>query len=316
MKAGIRWGLLLLLACPVPGAAQQYILRLDSRVQRVDYRGVQKDSIPASQVVTGADGGLETPDGHAVSCDGQATCYFFRPGPVRLGAPLVTGADITAWGFGVQGLSLRANGRVGLDLGNVDVWPGTHPAIQLLEGYVEYAPNRFMGRLGRQVERDRLGAYGYDGVRLSYQFPAQGVTIIGYTGLGLARSTALPVTSDALNPLDDFQPRRRQILAGAAVEWHGPIVDARLDYEREVDRDPRNFVSERAALSAALRPIAGWSLAGGADYDFAWGWWGSADLTLRYSRPRFGARLVSGAIARISTSGPSGARSARCRTRR
>ncbi|HSE46807.1 MAG TPA: hypothetical protein VLA89_15930, partial [Gemmatimonadales bacterium] len=100
--------------------------------------------------------------------------------------------------------------------------------------------------------------------------------------------SALPVTSEVLSPLDDFQPPSRQLLAGGAVEWQSRTVDARLDYEREVDRDTRNFVSERMALSATIRPLNGWSLTGGADYDLAWGWWGNADLTIRHSQTRFG----------------------------
>jgi hypothetical protein len=99
------------------------------------------------------------------------------------------------------------------------------------------------------------------------------------------------VTSDVLNPLDDFQPQKRQFLAGGAVDWQSRTVDARFDYEREIDRETRNFVSERMALSATIRPLTGWSLTGGADYDLAWGWWGNADLTLRHSRTRFGGAV-------------------------
>jgi hypothetical protein len=290
MNAGIAWGVVLVLATPAAGVAQEYLLRLDGRAQRVDYRGIQKDSIPASQVVTGPDGGLETPDGYAVSCDGQ-TCYFFRPGPLRRGAPLVVSADLTAWGFGVHGLSLHANARMGIDLGNADAWPGIDPAVQLIDGYAEYASERVTGRVGRQVEQGRLGFYGYDGVRLAYRFPSLGLSAIGYAGFGLARGTSLPATNEALNPLENFLPPKRQYLAGAAVEWQNRAGDARLDYEREVDRDTRNFISERVALSAVLRPLSGWSLAGGADYDLASGWWGSADLTLRHRQTRFGSAV-------------------------
>ncbi|HSE26922.1 MAG TPA: hypothetical protein VLA95_01735 [Gemmatimonadales bacterium] len=291
MRPRLGWGLFLLCAAPGGAAGQEYLLRLDTRTQRVDYRGLEQDSIPAGEVVTTAEGGLETPDGYAVTCDGQGQCYYFRPGPVLRGAPFVTGADLTAWGFGVRELSLHANAQVGLDLGTADAWPGTDPAVQLLEGYLQYASERLTGRLGRQVERGRLGHYGHDGLRLAYVFPSPGLTAIGYAGLGLARGSVLPVTSEVLNPLDDFQPRKRQLLAGGAIEWRRRAVDARLDYAREVDRDTRNFVSERIALSAALGPFAGWSLTGGADYDLAWGWWGSADLALQYRGGRLGGAL-------------------------
>lgn len=292
MRTGIGWGLLLLLACSAAAQAQEYLIRLDSRVQGASYRGVLKDSIPAAQVVTGSGGGFETPDGHAASCiPGQAVCHFYRAGAAKRGGPFVTSLDLTAWGFGVRQLSLHVNARMGLDLGVSDVWPGTNPAVQLLEGYAEYASERITGRIGRQVERGRLGYYGYDGGRLAYRLPTLGLTAIGYGGLGLARGVALPVTSDALNPLDDFQPRLRQLLAGAALEWANRFADARFDYEREVDRDTRNFVSERLALSATLRPLSGWSLNGGADYDIARGLWGSADLTLRHGEARFGGTI-------------------------
>ena len=92
-------------------------------------------------------------------------------------------------------------------------------------------------------------------------------------------------TSPVLNPLDDFQPRSRQILAGAALGWSGPLSDVRLDYQREVDRDTRNFVSEQAALSLDFRPLPRWSLAAGVDYDLANTWFGNADAVVRYTAP-------------------------------
>jgi hypothetical protein len=290
MKGTLAVGVVLLIGAPAAVSAQEFLVRLDARAQGATYRGILKDSIPASQVVTGPSGGPETPDGYAANCiTGQAVCHFFRAGAARRGGPFVTSADVSAWGFGLRGLSLHANARLGIDLGASDVWPGTDPALQLLEGYAEYASERVTGRLGRQVERGRLGYYGYDGARLAYRLPSLGLTGIGYAGFGLARAVALPVTSDALNPLDDFQPRLRQYLAGGALEWQGSFGDARFDYEREIDRDTRNFVSERMALSANLRPLSGWSLTGGADYDLGRGWWGSGDLTLRHSETRFGA---------------------------
>lgn len=290
MKRTLAVGVVLLISAPVAGSAQEFLVRLDARAQGATYRGIRKDSLPASQVVTGPGGALETPDGYAAYCTaGQSVCYFYRAGAARRGGPLVTSADLSAWGLGVRGLSLHANARLGVDLGSSDVWPGTEPAIELLEGYAQYATERITARLGRQVEQGRLGSYGYDGARLAYRLPSVGVTAIGYAGLGLARGVALPVTSDVLNPLDEFQPRQRQLLVGGALEWQHRLSDARFDYEREVDWDTRNFVSERVAISASLRPVPGWSLSGAADYDLARGWWGSGDLTLRYGQNRFGA---------------------------
>jgi hypothetical protein len=274
----------------VPAAtAQGYLLRLDSRVQDVTYRGVRLDSIPVGSVVTGPDGGPETPDGYAVSCDpGAAVCEFYRPGPEHRGGPLVLSGDLTAWGFGVRGLSLHANARLGLDLGSADVWPGTEPALQLLEGYLDYTRSWFSGRAGRQIVKGRLGYTGFDGAFASASDLSTGLSGEAYIGIGLARGVALPVTAPALSPLDDFQPREHQLVAGANAGWQFSRGDLRVEYQREVDRDTRNFVSERVALSTSLRPAIGWNLTGGVDYDIARGLWGSADSRLSYSRRNWG----------------------------
>lgn len=281
-----------LLLGAAPLAAQGYRVRLDTRLQAVGFRGVQIDSIPVSDTVTGPGGGPATPDGFAVSCSGGAPyCTFFRPGPARHGGPLVTTADLTMWGFGVRGVSAHATARVGVDLGNVDAWPGTDPSLQLVAGYVEYAAERVTARAGRQLMLSRLGATGFDGAWVALRDGKRGLEATGYAGWGLARAVALPVTSPALNPLDDFQPRQRQLVAGLGAGWTSAAADLHADYQREVDPRSDYFVSERIGLSAAVRPAPGWSVTGGADYDMAAGWWGSAEVSLGYTR-----RAVSAAV--------------------
>ena len=264
----------LLLATPL--SAQGYRLRLDARFQAVSFRGVQLDSVLAT----------DSTSGFAVHCSpGDVYCTYFRPGARLTAAPFVTTADFSGWGFGLRGVSVHATARVGLDAGDAEVWPGTRPAGQLLVGYVEYAAERLTARAGRQVSSSRLGWTGFDGASLTLRAPHRGggLDFTGYAGWGLARGTALPVTSPALNPLDDFQPRRRQLVAGVEAGWTGAASDARVIYQREVDPGARAFVSERVALSAAARPVPGWTVSGGADYDMAAGWWGSADLSLAYT---------------------------------
>ena len=94
--------------------AQGYRLRLDAGAQRVSYRGVTPDSVLASQTVTGSTGGFETPDGFAVRCSGGDYCFYFRPGPEITGGPMVSSADLTLWGLGIRGLSVKVNAREGL----------------------------------------------------------------------------------------------------------------------------------------------------------------------------------------------------------
>jgi hypothetical protein len=281
----------LLLAIAPAARAQQYVGRIDSWMQHAAFRGFEKDSIPAANVVTGPDGGPQTPDGFAVSClDGQPQCYFYRAGPALSGGPFVTSASITAWGFGVRGLSIHGTGRVATNIGS-SAWPGTSPSLSLLEGYAEYAGDAFTARAGRQIERGRLGWYGFDGGRLAWRVPRTSLTAIGYGGFGLANASALTVANEIVNPLGDFQPPERQWLAGAAMEWQARLGEARLDFEREIDLATRNIVSKRMALSASFVPYAGWSLSGGADYDLARGLWGSADVTLLRSWSRYGGSI-------------------------
>jgi hypothetical protein len=288
----MRWRLqspVLLGACLVGLAAanaqaQGYRERLDGQAQRAAFRGVTPDSILASAAVLAPSGGLQTVDGFAVRCPpGNAFCFFFRPGPALRGGPVVTSADLTLWGFGVRGLSIRVNGRAGFDLGNGEVWPGTEPNGQLIEAYAEYAHRLFTARGGRQLLASRLGVVGFDGGKATFHPGRYGLEAEAYAGLGLARATAIPLSSPALNPLDEFQPRRREMLAGAAVGWSSRLAEVRLDYQREVDRESRHFASERTAVSLDFRPRPRWSLVAGAEYDLANTWFGNADATLRYT---------------------------------
>lgn len=276
----------LILAClaTAPLSGQGYRVRLDTRFQAVAFRGLVLDSISAGDTVTGPGGGPATADGFAVHCAaGDAYCTYFRPGSRHTAAPLVSTIDATAWGFGMRRLSAHASARLGFDAGDAGDWSGTTPAGQLLSGYVEYAAERMTARAGRQLMFSRFGSVGYDGASLTVRLSRQALDLSIFGGWGLGRGSALPVTSPALNPIDDFQPRQRQLLAGIDAGFHATRGDARLVYQREVDPRSDYFVSERIGLAGALRPTARWTLSAGADYDLAAGWWGSAELALAYT---------------------------------
>ncbi len=273
------------MVCAAPLAGQGYRLRVDSRMQGVSWRGLVADSVPLTAGQLQPGGGVLTPDGHAATCD-ERYCHYFRTGAVLRGVPWVTQADLTIWGLGLPGLRVRGNARYGTDLGPSARWPGTEPSVQLVEGYLELARERFTVQAGRQFLTGRLGAYGLDGARAVWRQGIDGIEVAAYGGWGLARGTVLPVTSPALNPLDDFQPRDRQLVAGAEVGWRMPGLDARAEYRREVDPVTDYFVSERMAGAVAFRPLRRLSLTAGGIYDLALGEWGSADAAVTWIAPR------------------------------
>ena len=274
----------LILASPV--LAQSYRVRLDARAQSVWFRGLEADSILATDVVPSSNGGFETPDGRVVRCGAGAYCYFFTPGPELHGIPVSTTASITAWGLGTQGLSLRATGRLIGDLGSEEVWPATEPAAQLIEGLLEYQRGPVIARGGRQLVASRLESIGFDGGWLKYRWNRLSLEFTGYGGWGLGQAAAVAPGSPALNPLDEFRPRDRQIVAGLEAAWFHGDLDMRAEYRREIDPEDDHFVSERAALSVATQ-VSWIRVNGGVDYNIAEGNVGNADLLLTYLKPRY-----------------------------
>jgi hypothetical protein len=279
----------------VPTHGQGYRVRIDTRYQSVAYRGVQLDSILAADAVVGAEGGWETPDGFAAYCPtGDLYCTYYSAGGRRRGNPFVASVDGRIWGLGVTGLSVVGKARLGWDISNPDEWSGVDPALQLVEGYAEYDRRSLTVQLGRTHVLTRLGYWGFDGGLADVRLLGDKLLVQGYGGWGLARGVALPVTSSALNPLDDLQPRDRQILWGAGLGWSQRGVDAKVIYQRQISPESDNIVGEFAALDATIRPSAGFTVAGGVDYDVASGDWGTADLAATITSPRGGLAVTVG----------------------
>jgi hypothetical protein len=267
-----------------------YRVRLDARTQAVSFRGLVADSIAAALVVPSADGGVETPDGHAVHCGSSNYCFYFRPGDILRGVPVTTSASVTLWGFGVEGLSFRGAGRWIGDLGPQRVWPGTEPALQLLEGFFEYQRSATIARAGRQYVSSRLEPVSFDGAWARHRWRDGAVDLAAYGGWGIGQATSVPITSPALNPLDEWRPRDRQLVGGLEAGWLYRGADLRGEYRREVDPAVDYFVSERAALSLAAG-VARLRASGGVEYNLAEGHFGTSDILLTYPRPRYSVSL-------------------------
>ncbi len=287
-------GAALTLAAPMYG--QGYRIRIDTRFQSIAYRGFALDSVLAADVDTLPTGELRTTDGFTVHCPvGDAYCGYFRPGPERRGSPIVSTVDGVVWGFGIRGLRLVAKARVGTDLGDMDVWPGTKPVVQLLEGYAEFRTRLLTAQVGRTHVTSRLGFTGIDGAKAEIRPFGPRLQFVGFGGLGFAQGTVLPVTSEALDPLGDFRPPARQLIFGGGLGWTLPTFEGRALYQREIDPDADHVVAERATFDAALRTSPGVTIAGGAYYDIAAGEWGTAEASITYAAPRGLGRAGAGA---------------------
>lgn len=277
-----------------PVAAQGWRLRFDANAQRVSFRGVTPDSIAASDVVTDVNSGPVTPEGYAVTCGFDAWCRYYRAGAIQTGIPASAGVDLSMWGLGLPGLSLRISGRTMGELSGDRLWPGTTPALRLVEGYAEYLRGGLTARAGRLLQLGRLastGSSGLDGLRASWRTSNDLLEVGGYAGWGLARGSILPVTSPAINPLVDYQPEARQIVVGGTAGVHLSSVDAEAEYRRELDPITNYLVAERAGLSVQYRPFARLHLLTGADYDLAQARVGSAEATISYSGQRVWATI-------------------------
>jgi hypothetical protein len=281
-------------AAPLSG--QGYRVRFDARYQGVSYRGVMLDSVPIADAVPSGDGSYYTSDGYAASCPEAAEyCTYYRSGAELRGHPLVTTVDANVWGLGVEGLRFSSKARVGTDLAGEDVWPGSDPELQLLEGFLEYAAGPVVAQAGRTHVTSRLGWTGFDGAKAEVRPLGRKLHLLGYGGWGLARGVALPVTSSALNPLDDLQPRDRQIILGAGIGWAVTHLFGRAIWQREMDPDSDDLVSDYLTFDVDFRPADNINVTGGAYYDLAAGVWGTADAQATYMAPRGMGRLTVGA---------------------
>ncbi len=290
MSRHASWVLWALLSGVPSLSAQQYRARVDASAQSVSYKGLVMDSIAAADVLRATDGRESTPDGFAVRCGAGDYCFYLRPGPALHAMPASSTASVTLWGLGVDGLTARVTARVVADLGQDGVWPATEPVGQLLEGYVDYQRAALTARAGRLLVMSRLEPIGFDGAWLRTGWRSSGVTLGAYGGWGLGRAATLPVSSPALNPLDEWRPDDRQLVAAADAAWSRPNADVSAEYRREIDPQDRSVVSERAGLSLSAR-AASILARGGADFNIAEGRVGSADLMLTYMQPQYSLSL-------------------------
>jgi hypothetical protein len=172
--------------------------------------------------------------------------------------------SLTAWGFGVRGMSatvfLRARGSMGSDF----VWPRSADPFDTLLGYVQLLRGGWNVRIGRQEIRSGLGFSSFDGGMASWRM--RGLDVEGYAGRSLARGLRSPANK-ALEGIEDYVPDQGVVLFGGALRARARTAAASLRYQREILSDRSGLASERASLDGSVA-FARLRLTAGFDWDF------------------------------------------------
>lgn len=266
-----------LLLASLPGSVVAQGMRgwVGTTVQVVELRPYGQDTVPRSGVVTGPDGSHFF-DGRPVSCfiGDFCTAYVALAEDQLLAA--TQDVSLTAWGFGMEGLSfttlLRGRAHAGSDL----LWPRSDDAFDALLGYAQLLRGPFRYRLGRQEVRSGLGFPAFDGGSVAYTSGATQVE--GYGGRSLARGLREP-SNEALRGIEDFFVDEGFYLFGASLRMRltGAVFTAR--YHREILADRSSLVGERGSLDFTTT-MSQFRLDGSVDYDFAFDRMGKSHLTV------------------------------------
>lgn len=253
-------------------------------VRYIELRPITRDTVPEDVVTTLPDGSFEY-QGIPVSCVTGLGCFFYRSLDVQSATVATQDLGVTAWGLGVQGLSMTALLRARTDLGGELTWPRADDRFDAILAYAELNRGDFRGRLGRQRTTSHLGLTGYDGASLLWDGLGM-IELEGYAGRSLMRGLNEP-RDEALRGVQEFgmDTLLTWLVGGAArVEpVTGTVIGAR--YQREIFGNRVALVSERASLELSTSQFRPWMFDAAVDYDFSFGRIGKAHATVR--APRF-----------------------------
>lgn len=270
----ILLGSVLLLATAPPAAGQGVRGWAGTTVQAVELRPVAPDTLDPTRVEE-RDGRFFF-EGEPVTCLSPTSCLRYRTLAEETSIAATQDVSVTAWGFGVQGLSLttrlRGRTRVGSDL----VWPRSDDEFDLMLGYAQWVRGALRARLGRQEVRSGLGFPAFDGGSVAATLGA--VQVQGYAGRSLARGLREPAR-DVLRGLEDFVPDESVWLLGASARAGIAGLSLTGRYQREILADRSGLESERASLDfRAILPRV--RVEGSLDYDFVFERPGKGQLTV------------------------------------
>ncbi|HSH76127.1 MAG TPA: hypothetical protein VLA09_10630 [Longimicrobiales bacterium] len=185
--------------------------------------------------------------------------------------------SLTAWGFGLQGISgtvlLRNRARLGSDR----IWPRTDDRFDAILAYAQLVRGGFTVRAGRQEVRSGLGFSSFDGGRLQWHGSSRAISVEAYGGRSLARGLREPLR-EALRGIESFVPEQGVLLFGGSARGRLRGLSVTARYQREILDDRSGLASERGSLDLSLLTARGRVL-GELDYDFGAERPGKARLT-------------------------------------
>jgi len=260
---------------PSPVAAQGVRGWAGTTVQMVEMRPLGLDTIPRSSI-TFTESGQGTSEGRPVDCSMGDFCTRYKVLPEVRAAVAMQDLSLTAWGFGMRGLSFTTLLRARTDLGSDFVWPRSDDEFDAMLGYAQLARGPMRLRVGRQEVRSGLGFPTFDGGSLTLTHGD--LRLEGYGGRSMARGLREPA-NEALRGIEAFLPDQSVYLIGAAARWRfqGTLLTGR--YHREIGKDRTGLVSERASLDFST-VVPGARIRGSVDYDRGFRKLGKSHLTV------------------------------------
>jgi hypothetical protein len=282
---------------PVVLSAQGFRGTATTTTRYLELRPILRDTVSLSRVTELPDGRLEF-EGRPVTCVTDLPCVFYRPGEVQSATFASQDVGLTAWGFGVTGVSATVLLRARADLGGEFEWPRSDDPFDAVLAYAQYNRGTLRARLGRQLNVSGLGYAGYDGLNLLVE-PLAGLSIEGYAGRSLLRGTSEP-RSEALQGVEDFpfdSVSRQFWLFGGAARWEPRTGTAfTVRYQREIQGTRGAISAERASFDVSTRLLRPIRLEAAVDYDVAFDRVGKAHVRAQAALLR--SRLVLDATAR------------------
>ncbi len=277
--ARISWVAVAMIAATavLPGSARAQGFRgwSSTNVQSVGLRPITVDTIPSSQVDVDA-AGRATYQGQPVTCTSDSLCIGYRALDQAHAVAVTEDVSLTAWGLGMQGLSvttlLRARAHGGTDF----VWPRSDDNFDAMLAYAQLVRGPVRVRAGRQEVRSGLGFSAFDGASASYTRWRTRAQLYG--GRSLARGLREPANV-ALRGIEDFVPDKSVYLIGGSVGTRLSSTSVTARYQREILSDRSGLESERGSLDLTSA-LPGLMISGSLDYDFAFSRLGKGHLTL------------------------------------